>query len=740
MLKTHPIFHLSAITILFGIAALSGSPGYAAQLRYVPSHVGKESSSSDRIERPQPDAFSKEIPVSTPLLRPAPRLQRSFLKPSTTAPGAKSSTSKNPFGESFQQERASSEFTGSRDRSSSDFLQEDKWVPRSRFERNSSEHTPEPREAVQSLQYSEAPYSSDERVLPPLISNADIKGENEQKIRKILEEGIALEKKRLWSDAMHHYDKALKKYSENESLRNRYREARFHHEIAKRYHDATFEHLLNNTSLSELLEMYGDVFARLHNDHVDCPQWKSLFQYGLEDLEIALSEEDFLKKNKIEAPSEKIVGLCRKMKSTAEPWTFRHIQDMKNGVLCIAELAQNEIGLNPAAVILEYICGAAFSQDSHTTYFTLRGLNDFNSMIEGRFVGIGVELDDEDVPLTILKVHPGSPAMQAGVRNGDRIVSVNATPTAEMSFEKAADLLQGEFGSTVVLNLQAPGESRVREVRIIRRDVEVASVEEVRMLDEELAYIRLTCFQPSSTDEMRAALHSLEKQGMRSLVLDLRRNPGGLLSIAVEIADLFIDSGVIVITQSRSDTSVWRAKNSRTWNIPLYVLIDEESASASEIFAGAIRDHKRGTLIGRQSYGKGTVQVIYRLTGSESMIPLSGLKLTVERFYSPEGKPFCGVGVLPDILPLEEPGVEEVVSYAKPGLPSDPSSILVQKIEESESPIAAEMKMKLRKPTARKRAIISSSPEDPFVAAAIFASKHRSSARMDPPRLSHTRP
>lgn len=544
-----------------------------------------------------------------------------------------------------------------------------------------------------------------------------------REVRQVLTEGMRLEEQRSWSEAMQHYEKSLKLFSEDKDLLYRYRITRFRYEISKRYHDPSFDQLLEKTPLSELLELYGDAFSRLHDHHVDAPKWEALFRCGLDDLEIALREKEFLDKNKITATEDQIEQLCRKMRETSDPWSFRHIHDMKNGVLCVAELAQKEIGLSPAAVILEFICGAAFSLDPHTSYFTLRQLNDFNSMIEGRFVGIGVELDDEEAPLVVRKVHSHSPAHAAGVRNGDAILAVNGTSLADLSFEQAADLLQGGIGSTVTLRLKSRNERVARDVRIVRGHVEIASVEDVHMIDKEIGYIRLTCFQPSSADEMREALNSLQSKGMKTLILDLRRNPGGLLTIAVETANLFIEKGVIVRTRNRTSTSesVWNATPQRTWKMPLYVLIDEESASASEIFAGAIQDHKRGTIIGHQSYGKGTVQVPYRLTGSEPTVPLSGLKLTIERFYSPNGTPFCNVGVIPDLRPLEE---SEKVTLGKPDPRTYENSVLAN------SP--------LKPQTPKRRETLSGDPEDPFVAAAL--SEIYRSGPPNPLRVSHTRP
>jgi carboxyl-terminal processing protease len=176
------------------------------------------------------------------------------------------------------------------------------------------------------------------------------------------------------------------------------------------------------------------------------------------------------------------------------------------------------------------------------------------------------------------------------------------------------------------------------------------------MINERLGYIKLTGFQAKTGGELTKALHELSRQGMECLILDLRRNPGGLFQVGIEVADMFIKQGAIVRTQGRNRglDSPYMATGRNTWDVELIVLIDEESASAAEIVAGAIRDHDRGTLIGRRTYGKGTVQQILPVrTGAAGNVQ-SGVKLTVEKFYSPLGWSYSGVGVTPHITIGEE--------------------------------------------------------------------------------------
>ena len=259
-----------------------------------------------------------------------------------------------------------------------------------------------------------------------------------------------------------------------------------------------------------------------------------------------------------------------------------------------------------------------------------------------------MELKAQAGALVIVRVISGSPAEQAGARAGDRIIAVDGRQTSSYTTDQAANFLQGPEGSLCTLVLGAADEAD-RQLTIRRQRVEVPSVDRVRIVDDKqgVGYVRLTCFQKTTRRDLEAALWRLHGEGLRSLIIDLRGNPGGLLISSVDIASLFLDSGVIVSTHGRiaQEDSTYSAHQEGTWKVPLTLIIDQESASAAEIFSGAIRDHHRGTIVGVRSFGKGSVQGIFQLDGSDS-----GLRLTTAKFYSPQGKPYSRVGVEPDVV------------------------------------------------------------------------------------------
>ena len=269
------------------------------------------------------------------------------------------------------------------------------------------------------------------------------------------------------------------------------------------------------------------------------------------------------------------------------------------------------------------------------------------SQIEGNFVGLGVELRTHSDHLEIVNVIAEGSAGMGGIVSGDRVTAVDGRQVLELGGDKAADLMRGPEGSFVSITVDR-GE-RPQTIQLERRRVEIPSVDEVGIVDavNGVGYVRLTNFQKTTARDFDAALWKLHREGMRSLIVDVRGNPGGLLSASVEVADRFVGDGIIVSTKGRNpmEDFTHQAKLASTWRVPLVVLLDENSASASEIFAAAIRDHKRGLIVGHQSYGKGSVQGIFPLNVSGG-----GVRLTTAKFFSPTGRPISQVGVKADVL------------------------------------------------------------------------------------------
>lgn len=286
--------------------------------------------------------------------------------------------------------------------------------------------------------------------------------------------------------------------------------------------------------------------------------------------------------------------------------------------------------------------------DPHTNFLPPDVYKEFESETSGEFGGIGIEITVQNDILTVISPIEDTPAWNAGIKAGDKIVEINGESTKGFSLAEAAQRMRGKMGSKVRLGIYRDGFEKPREFVVTRGTVKVKSVKYTD-LDEGYGYIRLTSFIENSATEMEKALKTIQKEhkDIKGVIIDLRRNPGGLLDQAIKISDLFLENGVIVSTMGRNkrEKEVVYAKKQGTYsNFPVIVLINEYSASASEILSGALQDNKRALIMGQQSFGKGSVQSVVKLGDG------SGLKLTVARYYTPSGRSIQAEGIKPDVF------------------------------------------------------------------------------------------
>jgi len=280
--------------------------------------------------------------------------------------------------------------------------------------------------------------------------------------------------------------------------------------------------------------------------------------------------------------------------------------------------------------------------------------NEMQTETSGKFGGLGIEVGMESGVVKVISPIDDTPASRAGIKAGDYIVKIEDIQVQGKSLSEAVDLMRGPIGSSIELTVRRVGEKKALTFNIVREIIEIQSVKS-DLLEENIGYIRLTSFNENSSTQIKKKIKDLEKnKNVNAYILDLRNNPGGLLSQAIKISDFFLDNGEIVSTKSRktSENRKWFAKSGDLLNgKTLLVLINYGSASASEIVAGALKDHKRAIILGENSYGKGSVQ---------SIIPLKNegaIKLTIAKYYLPSGKSISEVGVSPDIE-INEDGAE----------------------------------------------------------------------------------
>jgi len=291
------------------------------------------------------------------------------------------------------------------------------------------------------------------------------------------------------------------------------------------------------------------------------------------------------------------------------------------------------------------INGVLQSLDPYSSYMSPDNFKEMETETSGKFGGLGIEVGMEFGVVKVITPMDDSPASREGVKAGDYIVKINGVQVQGKTLSEAVELMRGPVGSKLEITVRRKGVRKALVFEIVREIIEIKSVKS-KIIDDNIGYIRLTAFNENSSKQVKNKIQKFKKNKINKYVLDLRNNPGGLLSQAVKISDFFLDNGEIVSTKSRksSENKKYFAKKGDIINgETLVVLINYGSASASEIVAGALKDHKRAVVIGENSYGKGSVQ---------SIIPLKNkgaIRLTISKYYLPSGKSISGTGITPDI-------------------------------------------------------------------------------------------
>ncbi len=287
--------------------------------------------------------------------------------------------------------------------------------------------------------------------------------------------------------------------------------------------------------------------------------------------------------------------------------------------------------------------------DPYSAYLSPERYRDLEIGTSGEFGGVGMEVTTKNGLLEVIAPIEGGPAEKAGIKPKDLIVEIEGKTTKDMIVQEAVKLLRGPKGSSVNITIERGGEPNPIKITLIRDKITIKSVKQ-KLLDNQIGYIKLSQFQEESSQELRTALLELESQNgkdLRGVILDLRNNPGGLLGEAIEVVDEFLDQGLIVSVRGRYEDQTrefYATKDGNFQQYPIVVIVNEGSASASEVVAEALQDSKRATIIGTNTFGKGSVQTIIRLEDG------SGLKLTTAKFYAPSGRSISEVGVTPDII------------------------------------------------------------------------------------------
>ena len=334
--------------------------------------------------------------------------------------------------------------------------------------------------------------------------------------------------------------------------------------------------------------------------------------------------------------------------------------------------------VKPKDVIYGALKGMLSALDAHSQFMDPDTFNELKIDTEGKFGGLGIEITVKDGLLTVITPIEDTPAWKAGIKPNDRIVKINGDLAREMTLTDAVKKLRGKPGDPVTITVLRETEKKLLDFTIVRDIIKIRDIKDARILEDNIGYIRLVEFRENTPKDMETTLDKLEKEGMNALILDLRNNPGGLLNVAVKVTEKFLGKNKLVVsTKGRkpSQNLEFLSQDKNPFlDLPLVVLINEGSASGSEIVAAALQDYKRAIIVGIKSFGKGSVQTIIPLSDG------SALRLTTSKYFSPLGKVIHGKGVIPDIT--AEEGKIELAS--KEGLAVSKPQEIFEEIEEKE--------------------------------------------------------
>ena len=441
--------------------------------------------------------------------------------------------------------------------------------------------------------------------------------------------------------------------------------------VTYRYGNPTVGRFATATGWDTMVDLYRETSQMIDARHLEPNTPGERVARAIENLAEAAGNAEFRRTHALRSDRNAVTAYRGELSRLGT----RNVRGVNDALLMMrqaAAIGRRHLGLSEAATAAEFVYGAVDSLDqysgftpedsafrsgaaptmsrsarySHENNATWSDHDRTAGLFDESVVGLGVELKSHDRGVVVVKPLRGGPAERGGLERGDVLTSIDGRSIAGRSLDFAADLITGREGTPVLIGFERDGRADTLTLRRARVELKSVSVVELFGENSRVGYVKLDKFADSTMTEMNEALWDLHRRGMKSLVIDLRGNPGGLLTTAIALSDTFLPSGEIVSTRGKlpEDNSREVARAARTWRVPLTVIVDDNSASASEIFAAAIQENRRGVVVGRRSYGKGTVQTHFPTRNVAGL-----LKLTTAKFYSPNGREMAGSGVTPDV-------------------------------------------------------------------------------------------
>jgi carboxyl-terminal processing protease len=333
-----------------------------------------------------------------------------------------------------------------------------------------------------------------------------------------------------------------------------------------------------------------------------------------------------------------------KVDKKEEQSRFESLSKLTNVIGTVEKYYVDDLKLQE--IVNKALKGLMQELDAHSTYMDKKYFKEMQIQTDGEFGGLGITVGMRDGALTVISPIDGTPAYEAGVKSEDIILKIDDKSTLNMSLDEAVSLMRGKPKTPITLTVVRKAERKPLEIKIVRDIIKIESVK-AKTIGKDILYLRVTSFDKNVVDGLTKAIK--DAKGIKGIILDLRNNPGGLLTQAIGTTDLFVDKGIIVSQKGRDASSeeTFNANYSKTLTrVPLIVLVNGGSASASEIVSGALQDHKRAILVGQKTFGKGSVQVVLPITADKS----EAIKLTIAKYYLPSGRTIQATGITPDVM------------------------------------------------------------------------------------------
>lgn len=476
-----------------------------------------------------------------------------------------------------------------------------------------------------------------------ILQNGNV--QMEEQISAIIEECYAFEMAGDWDTAMEQYTIALRRFPGSRKLQSYYTRAKVLYDIQKRFETDWYLKAAHEYDLARLRTFVQNFWNIVATNCVHSLSMAEIFYRETRCMDIALGNATFRSKVLPNVDPRQIEAFREEVRRYVQDSIITSRKELVNATLEIGLRFQNRFGQNASLIVLEGLFDCVTSLDVYSEVLLPDQYHGVMASVSGSMVGLGVTIKTQNGRTEIVAIVPDSPAAHSDLRRGDQIIAVDDESVVGFSNRQVSAKLEGPSGSSVSLRVQARGDLP-REIVLIRRPITIRSVDHAMILPDSngIGYFRLSGFQHNSVAEIQQTLDQLQEEGMTSLIIDLRGNGGGTVESAVAISDLFLENGDILQTRGINSRLTQRAHSDSKWNeIPLALLIDGGSASASEIFAGAIKGLHRGVLVGKRSFGKGVIQTIYPIPESSFV-----MKLTTAQFFGPSGNCYDYVGVSPN--------------------------------------------------------------------------------------------